>query len=44
MGGEKLLEINELLASDDEGLIEIGLFLYRRNNGENGLSKDENEN
>jgi flagellar biosynthesis/type III secretory pathway protein FliH len=38
-----LLEINELLASDDEGFIEIGLFLYRRNNGENGLSKNEVE-
>jgi hypothetical protein len=36
-----LLEINEFLDSSNEKLIEIGLFLYRRNNGENGLSREE---
>lgn len=42
-GGGKLLEINELLESDDQGFVEMGLFLYSRNNGENGLSMSETE-
>jgi flagellar biosynthesis/type III secretory pathway protein FliH len=29
--------------SDDKDFNEIGLFLYRRNNGKNGLSKNETE-
>jgi hypothetical protein len=43
VGGVNLLEVNELLESQDEDFREIGLFLYRRNNGENGLSRDETE-
>jgi flagellar biosynthesis/type III secretory pathway protein FliH len=38
-----LLEVNSFMNSDDKDFNEIGLFLYRRNNGKNGLSKDETE-
>jgi flagellar biosynthesis/type III secretory pathway protein FliH len=43
LGGVKLLEVNSFMNSDDKDFNEIGLFLYRRNNGERGLSKNETE-
>lgn len=36
-----MLEVDKFLESTDKDFNQIGLFLYRRNNGERGLSKDE---
>lgn len=36
-------KINKMIKHDNEYISKIGWFLYDKNNGENGLSKDEIE-